>query len=271
MLKGWKKIDSYCIELLRENYKDAEGLHFHHSIVQCINDRMLYKVINNVVFIVKKSAIMGNYSMIIYNTPIGYNGDYLEFIKNGIGVRNNFIKGIKDPFGVEYVYNCNDTISMIGSKYSRFRNTIKRYKPTYENGNIIDIADIVEKWSEINKSKHQIKLYKTICNNIDKVNITVSYVKTQIVGFSVVEKLNNNYGIILQRLINPLVNGIIEPNLILHYNDCIQYENYNLNMGGCVGIRNVEFAKKKLKPIRTIRVNRIKPINKLTKGQYQAI
>jgi hypothetical protein len=228
-------------------------------------------VIDGVVFVAKKSGIMGNYSMILYNTPIGYKGDYSEFIKNGIGVRNNIVTGIKDSFGVEYVYDCNKTINMKGAEFSRFRNTINRYNISYQSGNSCEIATVVEDWSKINKSKHQIKLYKTILKNINKLTITRTYVESQLIGFSVIEKLNSEYAIILQRLINPNIIDISEPNIIIHYNDCVQNKNKLLNMGGCLGIKNMEFAKKKLRPVKTIQINRIKPLIKLTKEQYKNI
>jgi hypothetical protein len=120
---------------------------------------------------------------------------------------------------------------------------VRRYSPTFEPGASVEVAKIVKSWS---------------ANN-------------QLVGFSIVEPLNSKNGVILQRLINPNVVGITEPNLILHYNDCLQNRGRELNMGACVGIKSMEFAKRKLNPIRTVQINRIKPGEKLTKEQYQKI
>jgi len=270
MLKGWKNIDSYVIEILQNKYikKSAKEFQFHHSIIQCINDKMLYKIVNNVVFVAKKSAIMGNYSMILYNKPFDYIGDYSEFLEAGISIRNNYIEGKKDHFGVEYVYDCDSNLRMEGSQYRRHRNAIKRYSPTYEMGNNEQVSKIVYKWSENNKSVHQIKLYKTICHNLNLVDVTRIYVNKCMIGFSVVEHLNDGYGIIVQRLINPEIKGITEPNILIHYIDCQIHRGMLLNMGGCGGLKNLEFAKRKLNPKNTLQINRIQTKNKLTQKQY---
>lgn len=254
---------------LLERYEAFDNFHFHHSIVQGFNDGFYYKVIDGVVFVVKKTSMMGTMSLILYNTPLGYEGDYTEFLSRGFSVRNSLISGTPDPYGVEYVYDCDLAVSMEGPDWRRHRNVIRRYEPTYSLGYTFELDSVVDLWSAHNKSTHQKKLLKTVKSLQRRVTITRSYVGVQLVGFSVVELFNSRQGVILQRLINPEVTGISEPNVILHYNDCLQHAGAELNMGASMNISNMEFAKKKLNPVRVVQINRMKPTVRLLKEDFQ--
>lgn len=271
MLTQFKPIDSYCINWLIQEHNQLDYIEFFNSKVQCINDGMYYYIIDNGCYIVKPSAIMGNYSLILYSYPINASENIMEeLLKNGISFRSSKINGIKDPFGEEYIYNTNDFISLYGSSYRKHRNIINNTKTNIVNGINNDVATIVENWSNNKREKHQIKLYKSILKHLKLVNITTTYYNNIPIGFSVIEKINDKYGIILQRLINPIKESIEtkEPNFLLHYNDCIQFPNMLLNMGGCVGLKNMETAKQKLNPCYKQKIYRQKSQIKITKQQY---
>ena len=267
-LNGWNRVNESCYAF--NNYlKDVE---FYHSITQCINDGMYFKNIGGVVCIVKPSSIMGNFSLINYCHPLG-EIDYTCFIENGISIRNSKIeKGEKDAYGCEYIYDTTQYINMVGGGYERHRRVVRNAKGvTYVKGVNNDIADIVEKWSANKKESHQMKLLKTILKNQKHLNITTTYSNGIAIGFSVIEVLNKANGIILQRLINPIKESydLVEPNYILHYNDCLQFPDTFLNMGSCVGIKTMEVAKLKLKPCKKQYIFRVK--TKTNKEQYQTL
>ncbi len=271
MLTQFKPIDSYCINYLIQHHNSLDYVEFFNSKIQCINDGMYYSIIDNGCYIVKPSAIMGKYSLILYSYPINADKYIInELYINGISIRSCKIKGVKDPFGEEYIYDTNDFIKLDGSDFRKHRNIINNTKVKVVNGINNDIATIVENWSNNKGEKHQIKLYKTILKHLDLVNITTTYYNNVPIGFSVIETLNKKYGIILQRLINPIKEAFEtkEPNFILHYNDCIQFPDMLLNMGGCGGLKNMEVAKRKLKPFQKQTIYRQKSDFKITKQQY---
>jgi hypothetical protein len=271
MLTLFKPIDSNCISYLNNNCNLLDYIEFFNSKVQCINDGMYYAIINGGCYIIKPSAIMGNYSLILYSYPIKCDDSIVkELFNKGVGLRSCKIEGTKDNFGVEYIYNTSNFIELKGSDYRRHRNIINNIKTKFTIGNNNDVADIVQNWSENKKAKHQLKLYRTILKNLNLVHITTTYYNNYPIGFSVIEKINEKYGIILQRLINPIIQAYEtkEPNYLLHYNDCIQFPNMLLNMGGCVGIKNMEIAKQKLIPEYKQIIYRQKSDTKITKQQY---
>lgn len=271
MLTLFKQIDSKCINFLINNSYLLDYIEFFNSKVQCINDGMYYAIINGGCYIIKPSAIMGKYSLILYSYPIkGEDTIINELLKIGIGLRSCKFKGTKDPFGMEYIYNTSEFIELKGSDYRKHRNIINNIPTSFTVGNNNDVADIVQNWSKNKKETHQLRLYKTILKNLDLVHITTTYYNNIPIGFSVIEKINEKYGIILQRLINPIkyTYETKEPNFLLHYNDCIQFPNMSLNMGGCVGIKNMEIAKQKLNPRYKQTIYRQKALLKITKEQY---
>jgi len=271
MFTQFKPIDSYCINYLIQHQNSLDYIEFFNSKVQCINDGMYYSIIDNGCYIVKPSAIMGKYSLILYSYPINASQNIInELFNNGVGIRSCKITGTKDQFGQEYIYNTNDFINLDGSKFRKHRNIINNTKTNIVNGINNDVATIVENWSNNKGEKHQIKLYKTILKHLELVNITTTYYNNIPIGFSVIEKINDKYGIILQRLINPIKESIEtkEPNFLLHYNDCIQFPNMLLNMGSCVGLKNMEIAKQKLNPCHKQTIYRQKSQIKITKQQY---
>ena len=83
--------------------------------------------------------------------------------------------------------------------------------------------------------------------------------------------VNKDFGVILQRLINPVKESydLVEPNYILHYNDCLQFPDKFLNMGSSVGIKKMEVAKLKLRPCKKQYIFRLR--TKTTKEQYQTL
>jgi hypothetical protein len=104
---------------------------------------------------------------------------------------------------------------------------------------------------------------------IQSINVVqTTFYGDSVVGFSVVERLNDSYGVIVQRLINPDLSGIIEPNILLHYQDCLVHEGLELNIGGDVGLKGMRLAKRKLNPSRFIQIRRMKPFVRLTKEQW---
>ena len=267
-LNGWNKVDESCYAF--NNY--LEDIEFYHSITQCINDGMYFKNIGGVVCITKASSIMGGFSLINCCHPLG-EIDYKCFLANGITVRNSKVtKGEKDLYGCEYIYDTTQYINMVGGGYERHRRVLRNAKGvTYVNGVNNDIADIVEKWSANKKESHQIKLLKTILKNQKHLKITTTYKGDVAIGFSVIEMVNKDNGIILQRLINPVKESydLVEPNFILHYNDCLQFPDKFLNMGSSVGIKKMEVAKLKLKPCKKQYIFRLR--RKTTKLQYQTL
>ena len=115
---------------------------------------------------------------------------------------------------------------------------------------------------------HQIKLLKIIKENLELVNITRVYYNNEIIGFSIVEKINSGNGVIIQRLINPNIkNKIIEPNILIHYYDCVNNPNMALNIGASRN-KNIKLAKNKLRPDKLLRIGREITKNKLNKKTW---
>ena len=57
-------------------------------------------------------------------------------------------------------------------------------------------------------------------------------------------------------LINPdIIETIIEPNILIHYCDCVNNPNMFLNIGASRN-KNIKIAKEKLKPYKLLKINR---------------
>ena len=113
-----------------------------------------------------------------------------------------------------------------------------------------------------------------IKKNLNLVNITRLYYEKRLVGFSVVEEINPENGIIVQRLLNPeILTKINEPNILLHYYDCQSNPDKFLNIGGGVtSERNatMSIAKHKLRPSGTVEVGRKTSKKKITAEEYMS-
>jgi hypothetical protein len=128
MLTQFKPIDSDCIYYLTQHHNSLDYIEFFNSKIQCINDGMYYSIIDNGCYIVKPSAIMGKYSLILYSYPINASSKIInELFNNGVGIRSCKIRGVKDPFGQEYIYDTNKYVSMTGSRYRKHRNIINNF------------------------------------------------------------------------------------------------------------------------------------------------
>jgi hypothetical protein len=250
MLTGWKNIDENCLNLMLEFHKKLDFIEFYHSKIYCINDGFFYKVINNGLYIIKTSCISGNYSLMLYSYPLN-NDDAINSLNDcGVTIRNSKTQGEPNGYGCEYLYDTTKYLNCEGSEYRKHRNIIKRYKTTFINGNSNDVADVVQNWSDNKKEKHQIKLYKTILKHLKLVNITTTYYKEKPIGISITEKINDKFGIICQRLINPIQEAYEtkEPNFLLHYNDCLQNKDNDTEYRGGCEHKEYEIIENKIKP-----------------------
>jgi hypothetical protein len=269
-LKNWNKITRKNISIISLVNKEISTVEYFNSVIYQIYSKMVFKIIRNELVICKPSSIMGNYSIIKYCNMNNTDTTDHYLLSNGVTIRGHNINGKKDKFGDEYVYNTNECIEKKGTKFNRFRNILNRYKNTYSKlGYTNEIDDIVNKWSIKNKSKHQIKLLKVIKEYLDLVTITRVYNNNNnIIGFSIIENINNKNGVIIQRLINPdIIETIIEPNILIHYHDCINNPNKYLNIGAG-RTKNIKNAKHKLRPYKMLKINRKVSNIKLSKKEW---
>jgi hypothetical protein len=262
-----------------------------------IDSKIYYKFIDEVLVFIRPASIMGNFSLIIYTTPIFNTGNeepdnkriksvIEEFLALGIKIKMPYrnYKRIhlteynisEDPFGDEFIYDTEVFLKMEGGLFKRHRSEIRRFENNelfYISKGVNDYREICENWSSSNNSKHQKKLFKTIFSNSligSELSFESLYYDKNPFGFSITESFNETAGVILQRLINPVENtsDIIELNYILHYMDCLRNRNKLLNMGSCVGIKNMEIAKEKLRPVMKQRMVRVLPEVKLSKETF---
>tara|TARA_X000000950_G_scaffold159369_2_gene195209 strand:+ start:2877 stop:3719 length:843 start_codon:yes stop_codon:yes gene_type:complete len=272
MLFNWKLINKEDHTIISNNIKNKYFVEYFNSFIYQIYNKMVYKIIDDSLIICKPNTMMGNYNFIRYcdtNIKEDINKKLLDY---GFTLRGTDIKGKKDKFGDECIYCTKTCVEKKGKSFSRFRNILNRYKlgidTMYKIGYHEDVDNVVKKWSLINKSKHQIKLLNIIKHYLDLVNITRIYYKNQIVGFSIVEIINKNNGIIIQRLIHPDIKSIIiEPNILIHYCDCLNNPNMFLNIGASRN-KNIKIAKNKLVPFHFLRINRLTSKKKFTKNDW---
>lgn len=268
MLLNWKKIKKEDVELVKKYNKKLKTVEYFNSIIYQMYNKMAYKLIDNYLVICKPIAIMGNFNIIHYcnlNIP---NEIEKNLLNSGITLRGHHIKGVKDKFGDEYIYFTNNAIQKEGKRFSKFRNILRRYSCKYYSGFHKDVDMVVCGWSKENGSKHQIKLLKIIKENLDLVNITRVYYNGEIIGFSIVEKINSGNGVIIQRLINPNIKDkIVEPNILIHYYDCVNNPNMAINIGASRN-KNIKLAKNKLRPDKLLRIGRKITKNKLNRKAW---
>ena len=251
MLSKWKTITKDDVKYIKNKNKELQTVEYFNSIIYQIYSRMIYKVIDNSLVICKPISIMGKYNIIQYcnlNIPDDINQ---KLLNNGITLRGHHIKGTKDKFGEEYVYDTRDYVEMIGSKFSTFRKAVSKYKKSIniKSGFHKDIDKILKLYPN-----HQTKLYKLIVEYPELVNVTRVYIDDDILGFSIVENINKQNGIIIQELFNKDM-GVRYASYIIHYCNCINNESKFLNAGGSRN-KNIKFAKNKLRPCKLLRIGR---------------
>ncbi len=263
MLKGWKKINIEDIEMLRKMNENIEVIEYFNSIICQMYSRMMYKIIDKELVICKGSTIMGNYSMVKYGNMNNSDEVKNKMKENGITLRGYDIKGKKDKFGDEYVYDADECVKMIGKKYKRFRKVISRYgeKIRYKTGYNEDIESLILKYPD-----HQKKFYRFIKNYMEMVKITRIYYDSELLGFSIVENINKKNGVIIQELINHDCK-IHDASYLIHYYNCKNNKGKYLNAGG-VRRKGIKFAKNKLRPIRLLTIRRVVSNKRLTKEEW---
>ena len=128
MLRNWKKIRDGDIEIIKKRNENIEIIEYFNSIICQMYGKMMYKIIDGEMVICKGSTIMGNYSLINYGNMNNSEKIKENMNEKGITLRGYEIKGRKDKFGDEYIYDTNECIKMKGVKYKRFRKVVSRYK-----------------------------------------------------------------------------------------------------------------------------------------------
>lgn len=273
---GFKKIDSECYWL----HNKSNRVEYYNSITECIQNGIFYKIIDDFVFLIKPVNVMNNYSLILYATPycihgkreydMNANADF--FTDNKVTIRNSTISTGKKDFGCEYLYDCKDFIEMKGGNYHVHRKILNRLIPDISivNDLTVEASDIVERWTANKGVKHQLRFFKTIIKNRNNLKLSTVFYKELPVGISVVEDINEKFSCGIFTLINPIqeVYDLREPNFIMHYAECLQNIDRHLNFGSGAGVKGIDIAKKKLKPYKTLDVNRLVPKNKITKEEF---
>ena len=272
MLTQWKLINNNDQTLIRSVLKNNTDIEYFNSFIYQMYNKMVYKIIDDELVICKPNAMMGNYNFIRYCNSNNSDAVKQKLRNSGFTLRGCDINGKKDKFGEECIYYTNECNEKKGKKFARFRNILKRYNfstdTIFKSGYSEDIEHVVRKWSLLKKSKHQIKLLELIKKNLGLLNITRVYYKNIIVGFSIIEIINKNNGIIIQRLINPdIMDTIIEPNILIHYCDCQNNPNMFLNIGASRN-KNIKIAKQKLKPYKLLKINRQVSKKKFIKNDW---
>lgn len=260
MLKGWKKITIDDIEKIQKYNSTLDIVEYFNSIIYQIYSNMIYKEINNKLVIAKASAIMGNYSIIKF---YGDNTLNESLLKNKFTLRGHDIKGKKDRFGDEYIYDTDECIKLEGSKFYTFRKSLSKYKGKIkiDNGFHDDIYEILKLYPN-----HQTKLFTVINKYPFLITVTRVYIDNQILGFSIVENINAHNGIIIQELFNKDM-GVRNASYLVHYFNCLNNKSKKLNAGGSRN-KNIKFAKNKLRPTNLIKIKRLVSSNKLTRDEW---
>ena len=277
ILSDWRQVTDADLPLIRSYHDKIDYCEFMNSKLMMLYYKMYFKIIDGGLFLLKIGSIHGNFYGIIYTEPIGCASTMstiMELNNIGVSLRSYTNGDVKDAYGQEYVYDVDDFLKASGGQYAYHRNIIKRFPTTYINGINNDIAAIVENWGRLRGEKHQERLLKTVLKNSSLSTITTTYYGKEPVGFSVVEKINDRYGVIVQRILNyesRSLHLLKEPNFLLHQNDCLQHSGMMLNIGADMNIDGMRVSKKKLVPKYMQQIYRMQSSVKLSKENYYKI
>ncbi len=112
-----------------------------------------------------------------------------------------------DRDGSDYIYNCQDLITLIGKRYQPKRNHIsffkKNYNWTYERINSDNIADCLEmnkKWIELSLNERKDELYeefdiiKLVFNNYEQLGFIGGLIRVdgEVVAYTMGERMNDD-------------------------------------------------------------------------------
>lgn len=246
--EGSEYVSKRNLDFARNKNKDISVPQYYDSHIVQMNARMviLKKKEGHIVY--KLSPTMGYYNVIRY---CSHGVDISkELTRRGVTLRGAEVSGVKDNFGSEFIYNTNNFIEAKGAKYSRVRNVLNKYQDSISIDYVFndDIVKVAEDWSKKSQSKHQLKLLKLVYEMKDNLSISTIYIGGEAIGYSVVEKINEYCGVIVQRLINPnIISKYKEPNILIHYGDCFRHPDMLLNIGAGRS-KNISVAKQKLVP-----------------------
>lgn len=275
IISNWRKVTNESD--FTTFYNNIDIAEYFNSVVYAQHSGFYYKIEDDILYFIKPVFNFNRYTLTLYTKPICKNNNDINldiFIDNGVSVRGDINIGTRDAFGKECVYDCDEFVKMSGSSFRKHRNRLKDYITNNNDyttiyGDNDDVVNIIDKWGILKGNKSQKKLYKHILANLDKCVITTTYHKGIPLGFSVVEKINDKNGIIIQRLLNYDYDGVIEPNLILHYNDCINNKGKLLNIGASRN-KGIKISKEKLRPKLYLDIRRKRTNVIISKDEYNS-
>lgn len=303
-LNGVMPVTARCLTTFAPFYEARQARFvypvFNESIVEMVSEGCyFYKIFDiqgrETLCVLKRSSIMGNYSLIMYFAPISKVGNTHDEIqvmqharKVGITLRlfNDDLRYYKIPTEiatrvgdyVDFIYDANEQFLHEGSKYRTFRNRIKAvqklngYRHVY--GITPDVESLMISWDKHHKeegadSAHAYSYWKRakeIPYNESIVYHSI-YIGDKIACFSCLEKFSpRHWGIIMRyRNYDLQINDVCS---CMHYLDCAEVHDerftsvyLNIGMGG--NNKGLCDAKEKLHPCKHLQPYRIGATHKI--------
>lgn len=312
-LFGLKRVDKECFSLFEPFYTERSKHYiyplFYQSVIQMIAaNGFFYKFFrrngNSTLCVFKRSAIMGNYAVMLHFAPISLQGDRNEEMqlmqearRLGISIklcredisRYNIPQRLLEPIkgNVEYIYNANEIQAMKGGANKNFRKNVHKITkhPDYRHVLVAtsDIDNLVAKWDDRNhktrgkgQQTSQLSDWRNIKRtNSDKVHIHSIYVGNTLECFSVIEELCPKHWILVMGMRN-YDSKFNEINTAMHWLDCDIAHDENLmavyaNMGASLGISGLSAVKEKLHPCAKLQIYRLPAASQLDKNKAKEL
>jgi len=265
-----RRVDDTSFDVLKPfMYKRLDLPVFFHSIVEMIGmGRFYYVVIENCLVVFRVSSMYGNYSCIVYFSPISLTNDVVieqvilgSLLKAGFSVRltaselkrlqvnTRVLKVNKDSYFNEFIYDTKTVLDMPGSDYSYLRNKVKRFDKvgTVKYGFSPEVVIFVLAWAKFKKLRYN--AFMDFLSKTDRGNIyfTCLLIAGVLQGFTAVEQVGDYYHSVVIVTNHDSAFDLVPA---LHYHTVAGLPNKDtLITTGAGVIPSLDFQKRRLRPL----------------------
>lgn len=299
---GVKRVDESCFDIFEPFYEERERHYvypvYYQSITQMIGaGGFFYKIFqrngSKTLAIFKRSAILGNYSIMLHIAPINLDGSKQEEVaimqearRYGVTLKVCYddIKRYKLPMKIcepikgncEYVYNASHISELKGSEFRTFRFWLRKIQKLegyrHSFGVNDDITRMVKAWDERNKKRGIEGVQSPQWNNMRKIRnskviIHSIYSRERIEVFGIIERISSKHWTVVKRVRN-YNSPLKDVNRPMHILDCqiaskdapnVVYANF----GATRGQKGLAVEKESLHPCYHQQIYKVASINKL--------
>jgi hypothetical protein len=211
-----KKVDADAFDVFKPFlYKRLQLPVKFHSVLEMIGlGKFYYVIIEGCLVAFRVSSMYGNYSCIVYFSPISLSNDvdveqgvFISLLRAGFSVRltageikrlninTSLLKVKRDAYYNEFIYSTRAVLEMPGSAYAYLRNKVRRFDKdgSVKYGFSSEVMEFVLSWAKKKKLRYNAFMSFLSKTDRDDIHFTRLYVNGLLSGFTAVEHAGEFY------------------------------------------------------------------------------